>query len=276
MNIFLTGSTGFLGSHFLSLALKSGHHVKALRRIGSKARLLLTQEPDWIEGYLDSNWRNQLDDCDVLVHLAATGVYFNKENWKTCFDINMTKSLELWKQAVESGVKRFIICGSCFEYGLAALDYEYIPASAPLLPTNAYSASKAAATITAIGMANQFDLKLRVVRPFHIYGEGEAECRFWPSLMKAAHEGKDFYMSGGEQIRDFIHVGDVAKSILESIYELDDTAKNISIKNIGTGFPKTLLAFAEEQWSSLHAKGRLLPGSLPYRPHEMMRYVPQI
>ena len=38
-------------------------------------------------------------------------------------------------------------------------------------------------------------LKLILARLFHIYGEGEDSHRFWPSLVKAAKEGKDFKMT---------------------------------------------------------------------------------
>ena len=39
MKIFLTGGTGFIGSHFLDAALKKGYHVKALIRPKSKFKI---------------------------------------------------------------------------------------------------------------------------------------------------------------------------------------------------------------------------------------------
>ena len=161
-------------------------------------------------------------------------------------------------------------------YGLSSLDFQFIPPDAPLKPTNAYSASKAAATMAALGLANRFDLRLLVVRPFHLFGEGEDKARFWPSLVQAARLGDNFPMSGGQQIRDFMAVQDASYTILQLIKQLDSMTSNIKIKNIGSGCPRTLLDFANEYWTALDAKGSLLIGQLPYRDCETMRYVPLI
>ena len=276
MHLFVTGGTGFLGSHFVAAALANGHHVRALRRPGSRPRISLKQEPDWCEGYLDNDWIKYLKDCDVLVHLAAAGVSSGKDNWEQCFRVNVSQSLALWLQALDCGVKKFLICGSCFEYGLTGLDYEFIPVEAPLLPTDAYSASKAAATMAALGLANSHQIKLVVARPFHVFGEGESEVRFWPSLVRAANTNQDFPMSHGQQVRDFIRAEDAALSILHLITQIDTFSANAIIKNIGSGIPRTLLSFAEDQWNALDAQGLLLPGRLAPYPNEVMRYVPLI
>src|ERR1019366_8540375 len=145
MKIFVTGGTGFIGSHFLKQALAARHHVFALRRGGGKTRISLPQEPVWLEGNLDRDWSEDFSQCHALVHLAAVGVSPQKTDWDELLDVNVQQSLNLWPQAVNAGVKRFVICGSCFEYGKSGERFELIPADAPLEPTNAYAASKAAA-----------------------------------------------------------------------------------------------------------------------------------
>ena len=57
MKIFLTGGTGFIGSHFINAMHRDGHKVVALRRKGSKPRIKLDQEPKWIEGSLDNEFK---------------------------------------------------------------------------------------------------------------------------------------------------------------------------------------------------------------------------
>lgn len=276
MHFFVTGATGFLGSHFVNVSLNAGHRVTALRRNGSNPRITLTQEPDWCHGNLDDDWSDQMRDCDALIHLAAAGVTSGKEDWDYCYRINVSQSLDLWLRAVDSGIKHFLICGSCFEYGITAMNYEYIPVDAPLLPFDAYSASKASATLAAIGIANQLNLKVLVARPFHLYGDGEAQTRFWPSLRCAALSGEDFPMSEGQQIRDFMNVEDAATLMLTLACSLKNMRANSAIQNIGTGQPKSLLVFAQEQWALHNAKGNLLPGKIPYRSNEIMRYVPLV
>ena len=276
MHLFVTGATGFLGSHFIAASMAAGHRVTAVSRRGSKPRVKITQEPHWCYGNLSENWSQHLKNCDVFVHLAAAGVVSHKDDWDYCHRINLSQSLNIWLQAINSGVKQFLICGSCFEYGITGLDYEYIPADAPLLPTDAYSSSKAAASMAALGIANEFNIKLLIVRPFHIYGDGEAPTRFWPSLKRAALAGEDFQMTEGHQVRDFMPVEDAASVILKLIYQLKYMPTNFAIHNIGTGRPSTLINFAQKQWSYFNAKGTLLPGHIPYRSNEIMRYVPLV
>ena len=48
------------------------------------------------------------------------------------------------------------------------------------------------------------------------------------------------------------------------------------VRNIGTGRPQTVRAFAEHWWREFGASGKLLVGALAYRDGEVMRFVPQI
>lgn len=217
----------------------------------------------------------QLAGHDVLIHFAAAGVRPGQADWQSCFDVNLNKSLHLWVSAADAGVKRFVICGSCFEYGRAAERYDFIPPTAPLEPTGPYHASKAAASMAAYALGVQRKLQLAILRPFHVFGEGEVEGRFWPSLRKAAIDGRDLPMTPGEQIRDFVPVEFVAAAFLSEISsDLIPGAPRIA--NVGTGNAQSLRKFAEYWWARWNAPGRLLFGAEPYRADEVMRYVPLV
>lgn len=276
MRIFLTGGTGFLGSHFLKAALDHGHDVVALRREGKRCKNTLNQEPLWINGKLDEIPDSALHGCEVLVHLAAHGVDPSVANWEDCFKWNVEASLKLWLQAAKAGVRRFVIAGSCFEYGSSGEKYEFIPTDAPLMPTGPYHASKAAATMAALGFAVDQKKEVIVLRPFHIYGDGEAPTRFWPALVKAAQIGADFPMTEGSQVRDFTPVDVVTDSILSAITRNDINQSLPRIENIGSGHPKSLLEFASEEWKRLNAIGKILPGMVAKRDNEVSRYVPML
>jgi nucleoside-diphosphate-sugar epimerase len=275
MKIFVTGGTGFIGSHFLRAALAAGHEVVALRRPGSVARLPLDPEPQWVEGVLTDPLDGILATCDALVHLAAHGVNPAQANWEDCFRFNVQDSLALWLGAARAGIARFAVCGSCFEYGLSGERHEFIPSDAPLEPTGPYHASKAAATMAALGLAVDQGLEMTIVRPFHVYGEGEEPYRLWPALRQAALAGEDFPMTAGEQIRDFIPVEQVAALLLASLENPVEKGRPL-ILNAGSGEPRTIREFAESWWSNWKAPGKLLAGALPYRHGEVMRYVPRI
>jgi len=276
--IFLTGGTGFIGSHFLSEAVGAGHEVITLRRTQkSRPRFALPFEPQWLDKNLCDVSSADFGGCDSLVHLAAVGVDNPGAcSWEEAIRINVTESIRLLIAASQAGIRRMIVCGSCFEYGRVGERFQTIPASATLEPTGPYHASKAAATLAAYALAIEQNLEMMILRPFHVYGEGEAEHRFWPALRRAAFAGEDFPMTPGGQVRDFIPVRDLARAFLNALDEKEISRGEPIIENIGTGKATTLLHFAASWWKQWNAAGRLLPGALAYRRNEVMNYIPEI
>jgi len=68
----------------------------------------------------------------------------------------------------------------------------------------------------------------------------------------------------------------VAQAFLKALELPPSALRSPLVANVGTGHPQTLLGFAEHWWKNWDAKGRLLPGALPYRDNEVMRYVPEV
>ena len=276
MKIFITGGRGFIGLHVLNQALNNGHDVIGLSYSNKKRPIENSKRMVFVQGSLEDDLRFALEGCDALIHLAAYGVDPKEDSWQESFRWNLNATLNICKHAHEVGIKRLIIIGSCFEYGKSAERYEFIPTDAPLEPINAYGASKAAATMAITAYARENNLEVGVLRPFHVYGKGEGPNRFWPSLKKAALTGEDFPMTWGEQIRDFTPVESVAKIILDYATNQKIQAGNPVVKNIGTEKPESLIDFARKNWEIFNAKGVIIPGEIPYRKNEIMRYVPQI
>ncbi|WP_298247466.1 NAD(P)-dependent oxidoreductase [uncultured Christiangramia sp.] len=277
MVIFLTGGTGFIGSHFIKSALEVGHEVIALRRsLNSKPKICLDIEPQWL--FKDILEVEELDfsGVDVLVHLAAHSVIYPFDTLENCLKYNVNHPLALFKVAKNAGVSRFVVAGSCFEYGTSGERYEYIPTNAPLEPTSSYSTSKAMATLAFKQFAIDNQVCLSVHRLFQVFGEGEFKTRLWPSLKLAAKSGSDFPMTEGEQVRDFIHVLDVIDNFLEMCKIENFENSYFKIFNVGSGKPQTILNFTKFWWHKWKAEGQLKIGDLPYRKGEIMRYVPEI
>jgi nucleoside-diphosphate-sugar epimerase len=169
-----------------------------------------------------------------------------------------------------------VVSGSFAEYGRSADRYELIPVGAPLEPTSAYAASKAAGFIAASTFAIENQIELCYLRIFSVFGEGQYAGNFWPALREAARAGQDFPMSPGEQIRDYIPVEDVAAALHRSVLRKDVQPGFPLVLNIGTGVPVSMRGFAEKWWSHWGATGKLLVGALPYRQNEPMRFVPLV
>jgi nucleoside-diphosphate-sugar epimerase len=276
MKIFLTGGTGFVGSHFINQAHAAGHTVVAQRRPGSQPRIALEREPQWVDRALDGDFSAELQHCDVLVHLASHTPNPPYDTLGRCLYWNVQASIALAEQARQAGVGRFLCAGSCFEYGRAAERYERIPVSAPLEPTLSYPTSKAAASVAFMGFAAEHRVRLQILRIFQVFGEGEPASRLWPSLREAARTGKDFAMSAGEQVRDFIDVRDVAAAFVRALNFHGCEAGLSKITHVGTGRPQRLADFAHYWWQAFDACGELKLGAVPYRYNELMRLVPEI
>ena len=276
MKIFVTGATGFIGSHFLNEAHAVGHELHCIRRPQSQPRIPINQEPYWHTGSLEDDWSEILSQCSVLVHFASAGVSPQKATMGDLIKYNIEYPTKLFERAAGQGIKKFLITGSSAEYGRTGEKFNFIPTSASLEPVTHYSASKAAFFQIACGLAATKHLKMVYARLFTIFGEGQFEENLWPSLKKAAFAGDDFQLTLGEQIRDFTPVTMAAKQIVKFLEFESVIEGEIKICHIGTGKPQTLREFAEYWWDVWGGTGILRFGADPYRENEVMRFVPKI
>lgn len=273
MRIFLTGGTGFIGSHFINQSHDAGHEIIALRRSNeSIPRIPLNQQPHWLNCQLDEVTIDELIGCDVLLHLAAHSVNYPFDSLANCFRWNVTAVLTLFEQARLAGIKNYVVAGTCSEYGRSGERYKKIPTNAPLEPINTYAASKAAASIALLQWAEEFHLNLEILRVFNLFGDGQNKLSFWPLLRNAAMAGEDFLMTGGEQVREFMSVEYASSIFLERATAPRVTPPTSRVFNLSNSNPISVRAFAEYWWDHWNAKGKLLIGALPYRTGEVFHY----
>ena len=276
--VLITGATGFIGSNFINVLDEDEFEIVGIKhRVDSTPRVNIKRKVNWIIGPLEDISANIFSKVDAVVHLASHSANHPYDTLTNCIDQNVVKHLKFVENAFEHGVKRFVFAGSCFEYGDSGIRHEYIPVDAPLLPRGSYPVSKA---MFFLALKEFFDGKLATIsyqRIFQVFGEGEAESRFWPTLRKKALAGEDMIMTSGEQIRDFINVNEVSSILtlkLQSVIDSPDTY--FEIENLATGRPTSLKEFAEYWWAEWNAIGKLDFGKLPYRENEVMRFVPFI
>ena len=157
-----------------------------------------------------------------MVHLAAHTGNVPYDSLTNCLRWNLIAVLKLFEEARKAGIKRFIVAGSCFEYGRSGERYSEIPSDAPLEPTNSYAASKAAASIAFCQWAEEHQLYMEILRVFHVYGEGELESRFYV-LFAVLHYLEGFFYDRRGQIRDFMLVDDVAQFFFDGAILVSDS-----------------------------------------------------
>lgn len=275
MKLFVTGATGFIGSHLVNNAIDAGHTVYGLRYNNEKPAIKIKDNVHWIDGDIAKNNYSLPDHLDVIVHIAAYGVSPQIALWEKCFSINTIGTLKLLEKAKKQKVGKIILVGTALEYGEAGERYKFIPTNAPLEPVGAYASSKAAASILATGFAREYNMSLKILRVFNVYGEGQHSKNLYPSLKNAALKGYDFPMTKGEQLRDFISVNKTASKLIGELDFSYVKKGELIIKHIASGKTQSVRRFAEYWWNEWKAQGKLLFGAIPYCENEVMRYLPQ-
>ena len=272
MRLFITGSSGFIGQAVVRNALLQGFSLSVMSRYMQYDHIMGDAQIVKRKSLLDIQVCD-LEGCDAVIHLAAHTANPPYAKLSTCIEENAIATLHLLEMAKKARIKKFVLAGSCFEYGISGNEYERIPTDARLKPTNTYAISKALCSTSALQWSKQHQLNIEVLRLFHVFGPGEKKTRFWPSLREAAKNGKDFRMSKGEQVRDFLYIDEVADLFIEraNVHRIDQHAG--LVKNIVSTNQMTLADFAKIWWKKWNAKGRLIMDEIPYRKEEVMRYV---
>ena len=209
MKVYVTGSSGFIGSAVSSLLLKSDIQLLAHRRSKKYTKFSQCDGFTPLVKDLFHVTVSDLKDVDVILHLAATGVSPQKASWKQLYKVNVEGTLHACRLASNLNVP-LVLAGSSLEYGLSGSRFKYIPVDAPLEPVSPYASSKACSSQLALGYARSEGLKLSYLRVFNAYGDGQNISNLWPSLKSAALNNLDFDLSPGDQVRDFVPISVVA------------------------------------------------------------------
>jgi nucleoside-diphosphate-sugar epimerase len=265
--VLLTGAAGHLGSHVAQALMAHGAHViAAVRPGGDLSRLAhIRDRLDLLP--LDLALTNTiralertLTPANLIVHLGAAGVHPLDNDPVQLTRVNVHATQTLIDLAAAWQCETFVYTGSCFEYP----EGTRIPESTPPAPRTPYAASKAAASALVLG-AMRSGLRGVILRPFTVYGDGEAPHRVVSSTVKACLANQPFPLTGGEQTRDFIHVVDAAHAVLLACQE----ARAIGgVYNICTGDEVSIRRLVETVIEITKSSAVPLFGALPYRENE--------
>ncbi|GCA91745.1 NAD-dependent epimerase/dehydratase family protein [Microcystis aeruginosa] len=267
MKVLITGASGFVGSHVARLLVAEGCEVYALVRESSKQWRIQDILPSlhlWQSDLLEfENVNTYLQEIkpELCIHLAwyaVPGKYLNsQENLDS-----IQASINLLSQLAELGCKRFVGIGTCFEYDLSL---GYLSESSLTKPITLYAATKVALSTILQQFAQITEMEVAWIRLFYQYGPMEDERRLVPGIISSLLRDEVVKTTKGEQIRDFLHIEDVASAIWA-------VAKgNVSgVVNVGSGQPVTVGQIALELGNLLGKPDLIHLGALPYRPNDPM------
>lgn len=231
MNIFLVGSTSFIGQHLKSNLDKLGHNV-----------FCYTQDTALIPELIDEEYPKP--DCIINAEEEAIQVH-------KMFESNVVLTEKLLKFAYYANIPKFIQIGSFLEYG----DIKWPrKESAMCSPTDYYGATKLAATNLALGYANQYDMNVCVVRPFSLYGANDYSHNIIPCLINAHKNRERIRLNEIQQ--DWTYIKDFVNGIITILESPTEKTKG-DIVNFGTG-----ISSSNSQVADLLA--RALGGYVPY------------
>lgn len=164
MNILLTGSTGFLGSHIADLLCGSGHRIRSNYRT-TRPSWLDAHEIDWVQTDLreTGSLASLVSDIDVVIHNAGITRGNSLEEF---LSVNTRPSLALAREAAQAGAKRFVFVSS-----MAAREPDELRDRGIVGPISDYGRSKREAESGLRIVANEYpSMRIAALRLSGVYG----------------------------------------------------------------------------------------------------------
>ena len=251
-NVFVTGSTGLLGSWLTEELIARNANVTCLiRDTVPKSRLVQSGAIDKVNIV-----RGGLEEYDVVLraineyeidtvfHLAAqTIVGTASRSVLSTFEANIKGTWNLLEacRVCERLVHRVVMASSDKAYG----DHEKLPYSEdePLNGRYPYDASKACSEILAFSYAESFKLPVATTRCGNLYGGGDLNySRIVPGTIRSLLLGeKPIVRSDGKLIRDYFYVEDAVNAYLHLAEKIEELDLGGQAFNFGTSTPKNVL-----------------------------------
>jgi len=239
--IFITGATGFIGSHLSELCVEKGFNVVAFDRYNPNNNW------GWLE---NSKYKKEMEvilgdvrdydsvskamkGCSKVMHLAALiGIPYSYESPLAYIRTNIEGTYNVIESAKNLSFDEILITSTSETYGSA----KYVPIDEkhPLIGQSPYAASKIGADQLALSYYLTFDLPIKIVRPFNTYGPRQSLRAIIPTIISQILEKRGEIKLGNTlPTRDFLYVKDTCDGFLEILKseELFGEVVNIGVNS---------------------------------------------
>jgi UDP-glucose 4-epimerase len=246
--VFFTGGGGFIGMHVVPMLLDSGYKVRIFDNMFRADRDAIAAFGDDVE-LIDQDVRYggavhaAMKGCSKVIHAAAVSINKSQADPYESMDINMIGNHNVFAAAADHGVDRLVYCSSASVYG----DPEKLPMHEDdkLDPLTPYCISKRAGEDLLGFYQRRSGLSWVALRFFNVYGPGQKTTAYYTSVINhfvnRIRSGEPPVIDGrGEQSMDFVHVHDIARSV---VLALESERDNVPV-NIGTGVDTSIAELA--------------------------------
>ncbi|PZP58151.1 MAG: hypothetical protein DI604_33875 [Delftia acidovorans] len=240
--VLLTGSTGFIGSALLAELKKLPEFrvVCAVRSAVSPASVDVV-----VVGNIDgaTDYSAALNGVDVVVHAAARAHIMRDEVADPLAEyrkVNVEGTLNLAKQAVAAGVKRFVYISSIKVNGESTTGLKAFTEADAAKPEDPYGISKYETEQGLRLLAEETGLDVVIIRPPLVYGPG-VKANFL-SFVKLSATGVPLPFGSVDNQRSMVYVGNLVNLIVCCINHpaaanqtfLVSDGEDVSLRNLVT------------------------------------------
>jgi nucleoside-diphosphate-sugar epimerase len=262
MLIAVTGASGFVGRHVLTAMRRHEMGIVAVTRDATRLRGLNPSVR-----IVEMDLARPTPDCfekmgcpDVLIHLAWDGL----PNYESLhhFETELPRQYQFLRTMIEMGLPSLLVTGTCFEYGMQS---GALSEGISTHPSNPYGYAKDALRRQLGFLSGTKPFNLTWTRLFYMYGETQSRTSLYTELKDTVLRGdKVFKMSGGEQLRDYLRVEEVARHIVR----LALAQRNLGAVNICSGRPISVRRLVEQWRCENNWEIELELGHYPYPDYE--------
>ena len=240
MRILVTGGAGYIGSFVVEELMKRGYEVIIydISVVDSVKKDKIT----YIRGDVFDirAVEDVLVECDVVIHMVGLPhVPTAQKKPMLSFKLNVESVQYVLEAMRRNDVKRIIFPSSAAVYGAAEkipIREDYEPK-----PNTIYGYHKLIAEEIIKSYKENYGIQFIILRLFNVYG-GLQSQGVLNIFIRKAKSGEPIIIHGGNQLRDFIHVKDVARIFADSI----TNKKSINeIINVGSGKGRSINEIAE-------------------------------
>ena len=249
--VFFTGGAGFIGLHVVPQLLERDYRVRIFDNMfrGDRDAVDALVREGGVE-LIDQDIRyggavhQAMKGCDYVIHAAAVSINKSQSDPYESLDINLVGEHNVFAAAADHRVERLVFCSSASVYG----DPKRLPMheDEPLDPQTPYCISKRAGEDLLGFYQRRAGLSWIALRFFNVYGPGQKTTAYYTSVINhfvnRIRRGEAPVIDGnGEQSMDFIHVHDIARSVVLALTAEQD---NMPV-NIGTGVDTSIATLAD-------------------------------